>query len=58
VFTLAEGQYAGVKVEQRGVDVVARLFGPDEKVIFEFDSEMRRQGLEKVEVVAASLRFW
>ena len=49
---LTEGQYANITVEQRGVDVAARLFGVDGKLIAEFDSESRNQGKEKVEVVA------
>src|SRR5207247_3490675 len=50
--TLAEGQYASLIVEQRGIDVVARLFGTDEKLVFEFDTELRRQGVETPEIVA------
>ena len=37
--TLVEGQYAGLAVEQRGIDVVASLIDPDGKLIFEFDAE-------------------
>ena len=36
--TLAEGQYVSVIVEQRGIDVVVRLFSPDGKLITEYDS--------------------
>jgi tetratricopeptide (TPR) repeat protein len=50
--TLAEGQYARVTIEQRGIDVVARLLGPDGKVFLEFDFEIRPQGQEPVEWVA------
>ena len=50
--TLAEGQYANVTVEQRGIDVVVRLMGPDGKQIAESDSESRLQGRETVELVA------
>ncbi|HEV8483750.1 MAG TPA: tetratricopeptide repeat protein, partial [Blastocatellia bacterium] len=50
--TLAEGQYASVTVEQRGIDVIVRLIGPDDKQIAEFDSESRLKGEEKVELVA------
>lgn len=50
--TLAEGQYASLIVEQRGIDVVVQLEGPGGKVIASFDVEYRSQGEEKVEVVA------
>jgi tetratricopeptide (TPR) repeat protein len=50
--TLAAGQYLNVLVEQRGIDVVVRLQGPDGKLIFEFDSEIRKQGQEAVPLVA------
>ena len=50
--TLAEGQYAFVVVEQRGIDVVVQLLGPDGKSITESDFETRNQGTEKIEVVA------
>ncbi len=52
--TLAEGQYASVVVEQRGIDIVARVLGPDGKQIAEFDDELRPQGREKPELVAVS----
>src|SRR2546421_616209 len=51
-FTLAEGQYANVVVEQRGIDVVVQLLAADGKLIAEFDSEGRSVGEEKVEAVA------
>ncbi|MEW6211963.1 MAG: CHAT domain-containing protein [Acidobacteriota bacterium] len=50
--TLAEGQYLSVIVEQRGIDVVARLLGPDRKAAFEFDTEIRLEGQEAAEMVA------
>jgi len=50
--TLTEGQFLEVIVEQRGIDVVVRLLGPDGKQIAEFDSEIRRQGQETVSQVA------
>jgi CHAT domain-containing protein/Tfp pilus assembly protein PilF len=49
---LAAGQYAKLIIHQRGIDVVARLFGPDGKQIVEFDSDIRTQGEECVELVA------
>ena len=50
--TLAAGQYAEVIVEQRGIDVVvqARREGGTDHV--EFQEEVRRDGQERVEVVA------
>lgn len=50
--TLSLGQYANFIVEQRGIDVVVRLFGPDGKLIVELDAESRTQGQESLEVVA------
>jgi CHAT domain-containing protein/Tfp pilus assembly protein PilF len=50
--TLAAGQYAKLMVEQRGIDVVVKLFGPDGKQLSQFDSEFRIQGQETVELVA------
>lgn len=50
--TLGAGQYAKLVVEQKGIDVAARLFGPDGKLIAVFDSEFRRQGQEIVSWVA------
>ncbi len=49
---LAEGQYANVTVEQRGVDVVAYLFAADGQLIADVDSERTTQGSERVELVA------
>jgi hypothetical protein len=49
---LAGGQYAGVIIEHRGSDVVARLLGPDGELIAEFDDELRPQGQERPELVA------
>lgn len=50
--TLAQGQYASVIVEQRGIDVVVRLLGTEGQFIAGFDNEYRSQGEEKVEMVA------
>ncbi len=50
--TLSAGQYLGVLVDQRGIDVLVRLLGPDGKLIFEFDADIRQQGQEKVSEVA------
>jgi CHAT domain-containing protein/Tfp pilus assembly protein PilF len=50
--TLTAGQYVKVAVDQRGIDVVVKLFEPDGKQIIEFDSEIRMQGQETVSWVA------
>jgi CHAT domain-containing protein/Tfp pilus assembly protein PilF len=49
---LSAGQYLRVTVEQRGVNLTARTFGPDDKQIAEFDSETTTQGHETVTQVA------
>ena len=49
---LVEGQYASVRVEQHGIDVVGQVLGTDERLLAEFDDEMRTQGKEDIEVVA------
>jgi CHAT domain-containing protein/Tfp pilus assembly protein PilF len=57
---LSEGQYANVIVEQRGIDVVVKCFGPDGKLIAEIDLENRLNGEERAELVAktaGSYRF-
>jgi len=51
---LARGAYAGAIVEQRGVDVVVKSFGIDGKLLAEFDSENRPNGLERAELVASA----
>ena len=50
--TLAADQYLLAVVEQRGIDVVVQLLGPDDKPIMEFDSEIRDDGPEPVSQVA------
>jgi CHAT domain-containing protein/Tfp pilus assembly protein PilF len=50
--TLAAGQYVKLLVDKRGIDVTVRLVGPDGKQITEFESEIRMQGQETVELVA------
>ena len=52
--TLAAGQFASVTVQQRGIDVVVRLFAPDNQLIAEVDSDSRTQGQEILEAVAAT----
>ncbi len=50
---LHSGDYLSLVVEQRGVDVVARLFGPSGGAIVEVDSPNGSRGPEPVEIVAA-----
>jgi hypothetical protein len=50
--TLVVGQYLRVVVEQRGIDVVVTLAGPDGQKITEVDSPNGSQGPEPVSVVA------
>src|SRR5215510_114688 len=50
--SLDAGQYVKLVIEQRGIDVMAQLSGPDGKLITEFNSESRNQGQETVEQVA------
>src|SRR5215470_221887 len=49
---LDANQFLKVVVEQKGIDVVAHVSGPDGKQILEFDSESRSQGQEEVSLVA------
>jgi CHAT domain-containing protein len=51
---LAAAEYANLSIEQRGIDVVVQLLGPDGTLIAEFDSESRKQGKEIVGLVADS----
>jgi len=50
--TLAAGQYLHVVVDQRGIDVVVVMFGPDGKKLIEVDSPNGTQGPEPVSLVA------
>jgi CHAT domain-containing protein len=43
---LAVDQYVRVVIDQRGIDVVVKLIGPDGKQVNEFDSDSRVQGQE------------
>src|SRR6266511_1830471 len=49
---LAADQFLKAVIEQDGIDLVARLLGPDGKQIMEFDSERRLRGRETVAQVA------
>jgi hypothetical protein len=50
--TLAAGQYLHVVVDQRGIDVVVTVFGPDGQQLAEMDTPGHAQGPEPVSVVA------
>jgi CHAT domain-containing protein/Tfp pilus assembly protein PilF len=51
---LAAEQYSHLVVEQKGIDVVATLFGPDGTKLFEVDSPNGANGPEPVYHIAAS----
>src|SRR5947209_11194364 len=42
--TLASGQFASLVVQQNGIEVVSKLFAPDDKLICEVDNKSRAQG--------------
>ena len=48
---LAAGEYASLRVEQRGIDVFVQVVEPGGTIV-EFDAESRKQGSEPVIVVA------
>ncbi len=50
--TIAAGQYARVVIEQKGFDVVVRLFAPDGKLITEVDNPNGTKGPEPVHITA------
>jgi tetratricopeptide (TPR) repeat protein len=50
--TLASGQYLKAVAEQKGIDVVVRLFGPDGQKLADLDSPNGTQGPEPVSVIA------
>jgi CHAT domain-containing protein len=52
---LPPGQFAGITVEQRGIDVVVQVLDADGKPVAEFDAQPRITGQERVGVVADSL---
>ena len=49
--TLKAGQYVNVAVEQKGIDVLVRIFGPDGQKLTQVDNDPA-VGLESVSVVA------
>lgn len=50
--SLAAGHFVSIGVEQRGLDVLVRLFGPDGDLITEVDSPIGDRGVERVLEVA------
>ena len=50
--SIAAGQYSYVVVDQKGIDVVVKLFAPDGKLITEVDSPNGTLGPEPVYVIA------
>jgi CHAT domain-containing protein/tetratricopeptide (TPR) repeat protein len=50
--TLAAGECAAVMVDQRGIDVVVRVRRAGDGDVVEFQEEVRRNGLERVDIVA------
>lgn len=55
---LSAGQCVSLVLEHRGIDVALDLMSPDGKLAVEFDSQRRRQGEEKAEIVADSARAY
>ena len=53
-FHLRAGQFLGIEVEQRGIDVVLDIFGPDGERVANFDSPTQNQSSEIAFVVAES----
>src|SRR5262245_38438434 len=49
---LDDGEYVGLTVEQRGIDVAVQLLGPDGATLSDFQYELRVGHAEPVEVVA------
>jgi enterochelin esterase family protein len=52
---LAAGQFLHAVVEQRGIDIVATLSGPDGKQVIEVDSPNGMQGPEEISVVTEAV---
>jgi CHAT domain-containing protein/predicted negative regulator of RcsB-dependent stress response len=52
---LEAGQYLHLVVDQRSIDVIVMLFGPDDKRIFKMDSPTGTQGPEPVFAIAETL---
>jgi CHAT domain-containing protein/Tfp pilus assembly protein PilF len=52
IVKLPSGQYLYIVVEQKGIDVVASLFGPDGQKLTEVDSPNGTQGPEPISIIA------
>lgn len=50
--TLNAGQYLKATIDQRGIDLKVIAIAADGKLLFEFNSESRKQGRETVAIVA------
>ncbi|HJQ67371.1 MAG TPA: tetratricopeptide repeat protein [Blastocatellia bacterium] len=50
--SLSANQFLRVAVDQRGIDVALKLFGPDGKQIAEFDSPVGAQGQESISAIS------
>jgi CHAT domain-containing protein/lipopolysaccharide biosynthesis regulator YciM len=50
--SISAGQYANVAVDQRGIDVVTQVTGPDGKQVVESDSPVGAVGPESVRLIA------
>jgi CHAT domain-containing protein/Tfp pilus assembly protein PilF len=55
---LSADQFLKAVIEQDGIDVAARLLGPDGRQIMDFDSEIRPRGRETVEQVAEAEGYY
>jgi CHAT domain-containing protein/tetratricopeptide (TPR) repeat protein len=55
---MTSGQFAQVVVEQKGIDVVVKLFAPDGKMLIEVDSPNGKQGPEPLSVIGESSGFY
>jgi len=51
--SLAAGTAVGIVVEQKGIDVVVSVRDADGKAVCDFQDELRRDGEERAEIVAA-----
>ena len=52
IVRLTSGQYLRVVVEQKGIDVAVRLFGPDGQKLTEVDSPNGKEGPEPISMIA------
>jgi len=55
---LSDNQYAKVVIEQRGIDLVVRLFDSDNKMVSEFDSAITLRGSENAEIFTPVARTY